>query len=434
MKLRQTIANKQTLSATLRNWLPLLQCPLNELEVKLKEYASINPYVEIESNQEMEFVEEQGDSEFDDLRDGYDDFDHFQRFEKKNSHTDTIEAMSIHQKSLYDKLYEQITDQLFPTPLSKNIAHDIISNLNHEGFFEGDIAKIAKENKTDVSTVEKIRSRFAMIEPSGIAAVDIQESFRYQMQEHEMGNDTYTLLLEMIDGMDDLSKFKKNPAFEAAYTIFKKFKNPPAVEYIQESQQVIPDIYVLERDGNLEVSLNDNFYPNILMENVTFGKDEPFVKEKLKEAKDLVDAMNMRKATLYKIGLMIVEFQYDFFVGREIKPMKLADISEELGRNTSTISRAIANKYLACDRGVFPIKSFFSVSVGEDTSAKAIKDYILEVIKEEDHKKPLSDQKILDQVQEHFKVKMVRRTITKYREQLNIPTSGERKRSYLLQD
>lgn len=434
MKLRQTIANKQTLSATLRNWLPLLQCPLNELEVKLKEYASINPYVEIESNQETEFVEEEAESEYDDIREGYDDFDHFQRFEKKNSHTDTIEAMSVHKNSLYDRLYEQVTDQLFPTPLSKQIATEIIANLSEDGFFEGDVKAIAERNKTDAGTVEKIRARFAMIEPAGIAATDIKESFHFQMNEYEIENDVYQLLCEMIEHMDDLSQFRKSPHFTDAYTIFKKFKNPPAIEYIQESQQVIPDIYVLERDGNLEVSLNDNFYPNILMENVSFAQDEPFVKEKLKEAKDLVDAMNMRKATLYKIGLMIVEFQYDFFIGKDIKPMKLNDISEELGRNTSTISRAISNKYLACDRGVFSIKSFFSVSVGEDTSAKAIKDYILDLIKTENHQKPYSDQKILDQVQEHFNLKMVRRTITKYREQLNIPTSGERKRSYLLQD
>ena len=124
MKLRQTIATKQTLSATLRNWLPLLQCPLNELEVKLKEYASINPYVEIESNQEMEFVEDEPESEYDDIREGYDDFDHFQRFDKKNSHTDTIEAMSVHKKSLYERLYEQVSDQLLRLPFYTNMTEE----------------------------------------------------------------------------------------------------------------------------------------------------------------------------------------------------------------------------------------------------------------------------------------------------------------------
>ena len=140
----------------------------------------------------------------------------------------------------------------------------------------------------------------------------------------------------------------------------------------------------------------------------------------------------MRIKTLYNIGMMIVEYQYDFFKGGAIKPLKLVDISEDLDRNPSTISRAISEKYLACDRGVLSMKSFFSVSI-EDTSTKSIKDYIQQLIKDEPREKPLSDQKIVDNVQAHFKLKMVRRTITKYREQLTIPKSGERKREYLLQ-
>jgi len=433
MKLRQTIAPKQKLSATLRNWLPLLQCPINELETKLKEYASINPYVEIESNQEIEFIEEDFDKTGDDdIRFGVEDFYHYQRYEEKNSKTEVIEAMSFDKKTLYEKLSEQITDTLFPTPLSKQIAHKIISNINKDGFFEGDTKKIANDLGVDEIQIEKIRQRFAYLEPYGIGAKDIKESFLFQLNEFgEIENDIYKLLIKMIDNYENLNRFKKSKHFKEAHKIFKKFKNPPAVEYIGESAQIIPDIYILERDGNLEVSLNESFYPNILIENVSFIKDEPFVKEKLKEAKDLIDAMNMRKATLYKIGLMIVEFQYDFFKGKDIKPMKLSDISEELGRNTSTISRAISNKYLACDRGIYPIKSFFSALVDKDTSAKAIKDFVVELIKKEDRKKPLSDQKIVDIAKEHFKINMVRRTITKYREQLNIPTSGERKRGYL---
>ena len=271
-----------------------------------------------------------------------------------------------------------------------------------------------------------------MFEPSGIGAIDIKESFEFQLSDFNVNNEVYLLLIEMIEKMENLSKFKKHPHFNEALIIFKKFKNPPALEYMEDSAHIIPDIHILIEDGELKVALNDSFYPDIHIDNVTFASEEPFVKEKIKEAKDLVDAMNMRKATLYKIGLMILEFQYDFFAGGEIKPMKLQDIADDLERNTSTISRAISHKYLACDRGVFSIKSFFSISLGDDTSAKAIKEFVQETIKNEDHKKPLSDQKILDKIQANFSIKMVRRTITKYREQLNIPTSGERKRAYIL--
>ncbi len=140
----------------------------------------------------------------------------------------------------------------------------------------------------------------------------------------------------------------------------------------------------------------------------------------------------MRKATLYKIGLMIVEFQYEFFQGGDIRPMKLKDIAEEFEHNPSTISRAIANKYLMCDRGIFPMKAFFTSGLDEDVSNASIKKFIADVIAQEDRNKPLSDQKLLEMIEEKFGVKMVRRTVTKYRKQMQIGGSSERKRFYQL--
>lgn len=138
----------------------------------------------------------------------------------------------------------------------------------------------------------------------------------------------------------------------------------------------------------------------------------------------------MRKATILKIAIALRENQYDFFMGGEIRPMKLKDIAQDLGYAPSTISRAIANKYLECDRGIFPIKSFFTAAIDGDTSNASIKDFILNLVKNEDKKKPLSDLKILKIVEEKFDLKMVRRTITKYRQQLQIASSNERKRLY----
>ncbi len=149
------------------------------------------------------------------------------------------------------------------------------------------------------------------------------------------------------------------------------------------------------------------------MENLE--KDE-FVRPKIKEARDLIDALNMRKATLYKLGLMIVEFQYDYFKGGAIRPMKLQNIADELGLNVSTISRAIANKYLASNRGIWPIKSFFSTAISEDTSAAAIKEYLKTLFATESRKKPLSDEAALKFV--------------KYRMALGVASSSERKKLY----
>ena len=183
----------------------------------------------------------------------------------------------------------------------------------------------------------------------------------------------------------------------------------------------------------LEVAINDAYYPKIVIEENLKLKDKQgaeFLRTKLKEAKDLVDALDMRKATILKIAIALRENQYDFFMGGEIRPMKLKDIAQDLGYAPSTISRAIANKYLECDRGIFPIKSFFTAAIDGDTSNASIKDFILNLVKNEDRKKPLSDLKILKIVEEKFELKMVRRTITKYRQQLNIASSSERKRLY----
>ena len=195
---------------------------------------------------------------------------------------------------------------------------------------------------------------------------------------------------------------------------------------------VIADIIVTQENNTIELSLNDSYYPSMIIEKPKTKalQDDQYFKTKLKEARDLVDALDMRKATIRKIGLMIIEYQYDFFMGGEIKPMKLKDLADEFGHSPSTISRAIANKFLECNRGVFPIKSFFTTAIDGDTSNASIKDFLNELIKNEDKRKPLSDIKILELIEKKFDLKIVRRTITKYRKQLGILGSSERKRMY----
>ena len=192
----------------------------------------------------------------------------------------------------------------------------------------------------------------------------------------------------------------------------------------------MPDIFVLSTSSGISVQINDDYYPEISIDTEGLDEKEAFVSSRIKEASELIDALEMRKATLYKIGLMIVEYQYDYFLGGDIKPMKLKDLADELGRNPSTISRAIANKYLSSPRGTVALKNFFATGFDEETSNAAIKEFLLELIKNEDHKKPLSDLKIQELIQAKFNIQIVRRTITKYRKILNIGNSSQRKKIY----
>lgn len=421
MKLRVsgTQTTKQKFSSTLRGWLPILQANLDTLVETLEPFVQENPFISVKSGSETPD----------------------KRFEKKSffsevakaSVSDTIEALTLDKKSLFQTLHEQINRPLFPTEKSQRIAYEIIENINSEGYFEAaSLVEIAKKLAVSTEEVEKIRQRFAYLDPLGIGALDIKETFLFQLQDLSLEDTLYAMVEKLIINFEAIESFSKEPLFHEALSVIKRFRNPPAIDFLEDEKEVIPDIFIYDLAGAIEVRLNDAYYPEVILDTEGLDENHSFVSQKIKDAKDLIDALEMRKATLYKIGLMIVEYQYDFFFGKAIKPMKLKDLADDLGRNPSTISRAIAGKYLSCSRGVIPLKQFFATAVEEDISNSAIKEYMLELVKNESKIKPLSDIKLLELIEKKFNIKMVRRTITKYRQQFNIASSSERKKLYTL--
>ena len=419
MKLRQSVHTKHKLSQTLRNWLPILQSDIASLKETLDEMAKENPFVEVVSGNEVTSRSRVKKERYE---------------SRKNAVTDEIEAMETSRKSLYDLLFEQIVPPLFLSAKSQKIAYAIIDHINPNGYFDVDIAAFAKEIGESVEDIEQVRRKFRYLEPRGVGAVDLHESFLFQLHDYDLEDEVSATARMIIEDFENIEKYQKYPKFNDAIRVIKKFQNPPAIEFQKEQVQIIPDIFIEEKNGQLQVRLNDAYYPGIDIELGGIEEKFDFVKEKIRDAKSMIDALELRKATLTKIALMLVEYQYDFFMGGAIKPMKLDDLAVDLGRHHSTISRAVANKYLSCERGIFPIKSFFTTAVGEDgeTSNAEIKAFIKEVIKNEDRKKPLSDNKIMQKVEERFGIKLGRRTVTKYRMQANIASSSERKKLYLL--
>ena len=412
----QSVESKHKLSNTLRNWLPILHSSLSDLGEAMTPFVEANPLIEIKSGYEEDFEK---------------------KIPRKvishtvsNSRTEQIEALTIAHKSLYDVLDEQLEAPLFPTPISQKIAQYVVANLDELGYYEGDTEEFCQKNAIEIDFFEKIRLRFAYIEPLGIGAKDLAESFLFQLDNSQISNEAYSLAIKIINNMQNIHSYSSHEQFAKVMQILSTFKNPPNIEYQEESSQIIPDLMIYFNDENqIEVKLNDDYYPKITID-ANYGVEHDFVKEKIKEAKSLVDALDMRKATLYKVGLMIVEYQYDFFMGGRIMPLTLKTLADEFGHNPSTISRAIANKYIACDRGMLAMKKFFTTAIDEDVSNAAIKEFLMKLIKEESREKPFSDMKLLHIIQEKFKVKIVRRTIAKYRKQLNIAGSSERKKLY----
>lgn len=418
LRVKTSVELKNKLSNTLRNWLPILQSSLSDLGEAMSPFVEGNPLIDVKSGFEDSFEARIPKK----IQYGY----------VQNSQAQAIEALTIQHKSLYEVLEEQIDSSLFPTPVSRLIAKHIIENLDEGGYYEGDKEIFCKTNALALEQFEKVRLRFIHIEPLGIGACSVAESFLFQLESASISDEGYSLAREMIHHLDELGRYRKEHAFQEAMKVIGSFKNPPAIDYLEDSQQIVPDLMIFnDPEEGIEVKLNDQYYPSITIDT-SYGVDHSFVREKLKEAKSLVDALEMRKATLYKVGLMIVEYQYDFFTGGAIKPLTLKTLADEFGHNPSTISRAIANKYIACDRGIYPMKDFFTTAIDEDVSNAAIKEYVAELVKNESHKKPLSDMKLLEMIQDKFKITMVRRTIAKYRKQLNIAGSSERKQLYLL--
>ncbi|EAH8435165.1 RNA polymerase factor sigma-54 [Campylobacter coli] len=414
LRQKTTQAPKTKISQTLRSWLPILQANIEDLKENLDKFAEENPFLSV---QEPIQTHEHNKNYFD-------------SFYKRNANSVFVDNKGLATKSVYELLNEQIIPPLFPTSKSQELAGKIVECLNHEGYFEYD-EEILKDY--DINELERIRARFKFLDPVGVGAKDYKEAFLFALENIELDAELYDFCKMLIQDFENIQNYTKEPLYKEALAIFKRFSIPPFLEYFEDSRVIIPDIFVYRENNEIKVKINDDYYPEISIE--TDGLTHEYLNHYIKEAKNLVDALMMRKATLYKIGLMIVEYQYDFFMGKDIKPMTFKDLALDLERNASTISRAVANKYLSCDRGLIPLRDFFAFALDEEgeTSNVGVKDFVANLVKNENRSKPLSDSKILELIKKEFKVDIGRRTITKYRKHLNIPSSTDRKKLYELE-
>lgn len=399
LKQKVLISQKPKLSQTLQSWLNILQASSEQLEEEIIKLANDNPFIKIKSNY------------------------------KKYPLNCLDDNLYVDKKNLYDTLHLQLTKSLFPTKKSQQIAELIISCLDENGYFIYD-KNIFKD--FSLADIEMVRKRFYLLEPTGVGAKNYREALYFCLLNSDVSNELFVYCKKIIDDFDNINSYAKDTLFKKATSLFKSFCLPPFLEDYAESKQIIPDIYIYYENKELKVYINDEYYPHIEIEISDDKINKEFFKEHIKEAKKLVDSLELRKATLKKLALMLVEYQYEYFLGKDIKPMTLQDLALELDRNTSTISRAIANKYLCSNRGIIAIKEFFAKKIDDGISNKALKDCLLDLIKNENKKKPFSDESLVAILQEKFNIKLVRRTVTKYRQILNIPSSSTRKKMYFL--
>ena len=448
----------------------------------LEESETENFDDEIPNNEDENFDDNQDDYEdsddydpladFDDyLQDGDDDEAAYKLRTNNYSRDDEHYEVPIsNEESFQDILIQQLGFRNLDERKYK-IGTYIIGNLDDSGYLSRPITGIVDDllftqnidvNEEEVIEVLHIIQEF---DPAGVGATDLQECLLIQLRRLQEDNEDedvdYTLPIIIIEQyFNEFTKkhydkiVKKSGIserqFRAAMKEILKLNPKPGgtIGGSQRSNYVIPDFTIVNNCGKLELTLNSRNTPELHVNKdyidmlMDFSKQKSnklnkeavtFVKNKIESAKWFIEAIKQRNITLYTTMEAIMEYQKEYFLtGDEtkLKPMILKDISEKVGLDISTISRVANSKYVQTAYGTFSLKSFFSESLtndeGEEVSTREIKKILMDCIEQEDKSKPLTDD-VLTQILKEKGYNIARRTIAKYREQLDIPVARLRK-------
>ena len=333
----------------------------------------------------------------------------------------------------------------------REIGSAVIGNLDEDGYLMASVDEIAAMGNWPVPEVEGALRLVQGFDPIGVAARDLQECLWLQIRHLGLeGTPTEKIVTEHLRllqnrqipelsrklglSVDDLQQHIE---------VIRHLDPKPGSRYnLSQSHYVIPDVYVVKVEDQYVAVLNEEGLPQLrispvyrrLLEKGSDNSDETraYVKDKFRSALWLIKSVEQRQKTIHKVATSIINFQRDFLDHgiEHLRPLVLRDVANDIGMHESTVSRVVTNKYMHTPQGVFELKFFFhsgiSSSYGESVSSVTIKQRIRKIIENEDSRKPLSDSKIVSILQREGLV-LARRTIAKYREELKIPTSNQRK-------
>ncbi|MFP4487478.1 MAG: RNA polymerase factor sigma-54 [Campylobacterales bacterium] len=380
---------KQQTKLSLKTYLPILELSSSELDDYLAKLKESNPYIDIAKKR---------------------------NFRSHESNLDTLESS----ESLFEHLEKQIVPPLFPTPKSQQIALEIIKNITLEGYFDGSIQEIAQKLKVDSNDIEKIRLRFANLQPLGVGALDLKESLCFQIDDLELDEEVAKLCKEIVNDMENSHKYFKHEGYIVAKATISKLNNPPAISFLEDHRPKIADVFVRVEEGRLRVE-------ELSRSEAVFVDQDTSSNSKKSEAKKLIELLKLRNSTILSISKQIAKKQMNFFKGGVLSPLTMQEIADELNLNQSTISRAIKGKYIESSRGIFEIKHFFASVAKSQISTQEIKEFIKSLIESEGDS-ALSDDELTLLTNKSLKTNISRRAISKYRLALNIPNKKERQK------
>jgi RNA polymerase sigma-54 factor len=480
-KLNLSQSLSQKLSPQQIQFIKLLQVPTAELDTRIEEELEINPALEegktedqessddeYEDNFEEEFSSEERDVNIDDYLD--DDYGGYKMQGDGNySPDDDDREMPISSNS---SLHEQLISQLNFLRIDesqKTIGRQLIGSIENDGYIRRDLEAIindlafSQNIETDYDELEEILRKIQTFDPAGIAARNLQECLMIQLERKEHPDDPAVRQALMIiqDCFEEFTKkhyskiqkkcdLSEEEIKDAVNLITRLNPKPGGVaEGLVRTQYIIPDFMLSQVGNKFEISLNSKNAPDLRISrsysemfdayDKSDKKDKKlketvtFVKQKLDAAKWFIDAIKQRQNTLLRTMEAILNYQKEFFLDGDetnLRPMILKDIAERIDMDISTVSRVANSKAIQTEFGVFPLKYFFSEGIatdsGEDVSNREVKSVLQRMVNDEDKKRPLSDDKLVKMLNK-LGYNIARRTVAKYREQLQIPVARLRK-------
>lgn len=480
LSLQQKIKQTQWMIMTqqMQQAIHLLQTPIMELSAILTEHLEQNPIIESDLEHENELGdeedEEQSDTDDQDLlekslvfRD--DDFDILLRLDDDFRHSVSEDETPLHksaeekeyqtyreqsicaQPTLFEHLMKQ-ANEAFDQRNEQAMAEAIIGNFNEHGYLDTSLQEIALLNDFPLESLRNILLKIQTFDPYGIGASTLQESLLSQL--HLQGKENSLAALLVRDHYDDLlhnripliqkklSCSSKEIADAISHDLLHLDIHPGKAYSRDPVQVLVPDVSLQQDEEELRVVINHDFMPPLrISSRYRLMMDDPdvprqtkdFIRKKILSFKWLCRNIQQRGTTIERIAASLAKRQRAFFLDPEgvLVPLTMKELAEELELNESTIARAVSNKYLNSPRGLHPLRFFFSNAYlnqeGENVSSTTVRNVLKSMIQKEDKKHPLSDEALSACLRDHG-IACARRTISKYRAELNLGTALQRKK------
>jgi len=460
MKLGLQLRLQQTLAPQLIQSLKMLQMPILKLEQTIRHELATNPLLEevdeLEVDEEQEAEIEVAEPEQQEDTVDWDEylFDDEEGYKVREPHEvveDSFEG-SVSQES---NLYAHLQEQLSFLKLSEEehlIGEYIIGNISPDGYLTISVPEMSKELSIESEKIDKVLQMIQRFDPTGVGSRDLRESLLIQLKDRGLeGSLPYRIVEQHINELDrksmlQISKLMGVPVEKAqqAMNVIKSLSPTPAHgRFAAPALPVVPDL-IVERFGDEYVVFhNDRHVPRLRINSgykslMRRGSDSSkdtrqYIRQKLEQARWLLNSINQRRTTMIRVMEAIIDKQRDFFDKGPafLKPLIMEEIAQKVDMNVATISRVSNGKYVQTPFGVNEIKYFFNAGIartdGEDMSKRSVKQRIEEIIKAEPPDKPLSDQDIY-RILNQEGIRLARRTVTKYREELKIQPARLRKR------